>query len=159
MVHISSDQKKVFYFSRTSPIPQLQYVGYIILVVAIVQGYNGDYTQAVFFFFIGLAILFLKSWTKLDVAKMTIVDFFSIVPYRTVKLEAIQKVVFTQGNVSQTMGSRGSTSTINYMEYKILLDTGGETIKLQTSKNRERLLKKAHLLAHAARTELSDQTI
>lgn len=150
--------KSVFYFPMTSPIPQLQYVGYIILVVAIVQGVTGEYTQAGFFIFLGLGILLLKSWSKLDVNKLTIVDFFAIIPYRTIKLKGIQKVVFTEGQVSQTMGLRANTSTISYTEYKILLDTGEETIKLQAGRNQARLLKKAQLLAQATQTELLDQT-
>lgn len=157
MAHIPAKIKSTYYFPRPSPFPQLQYVGYILLVLAIVQGWNGAYVQAGFFIFLGLGILLLKSWSKLDVDKLTIVDFFAIIPYRTTKLPGIHKVVFTEGQVSQTMGLRANTTTISYIEYKILLDTGGERIKLQAGRNQKKLLKKAQSLAQASKTELLDQ--
>lgn len=150
--------KTIFYFPRPSPVPQLQYVGYIILVVGFVQGWTGAYTQAGFFIFLGIGILLLKSWSKLDINKLTIVDYFAIIPYRTIKIKDIQKVIFTEGQVSQTMGLRANTSTISYTEYKILLDTGEENIKLQSGRNQVRLLKKSQSLAQATQTELLDQT-
>jgi hypothetical protein len=51
MAHIPAKIKSTYYFPRPSPFPQLQYVGYILLVLAIVQGWERGICAGWFFHF------------------------------------------------------------------------------------------------------------
>lgn len=158
MIEKANSQKQQFYFSRPSPFPQLYYVGYIGIIFSIVQFLTGNIPQAVFFMVLSILILLLRAWSHLNIATGTLTDFFAIIPHRTTKIEPIRKVLFSEGRVSQNLNSRGSTSTINYTQFKIILVSGEENIILQEGRNESKLLKKAKNIAENAKVKLEDLT-
>jgi len=155
---MSEHNKNTFYFSRPSPFPQLDYIGYVGIIFAIVQFFMDNASQAGFFLVISIIILLLRFWSKFDASKSSLTDFFAFIPYRTKKLHRIDEVLFTEGEVSQVLNSRGSTSSINYTLFKILLVTAEGNLILQEGKNRSKLFKRAKMITQALKTNLVDHS-
>jgi len=155
---MSEHNKNTFYFSRPSPFPQLDYIGYVGIIFAIVQFFMDNASQAGFFLVISIIILLLRFWSKFDASKSSLTDFFAFIPYRTKKLHRIDEVLFTEGEVSQVLNSRGSTSSINYTLFKILLVTAEGNLILQEGKNRSKLFKRAKMIAQTLKTNLVDHS-
>ena len=155
---MSKSKKSTFYFLRPSPFPQLYYVGYVGIIFSIVQFFMGSFSQGVFFLLLSLGILLLKFWSKFDATNSTITDFFTFIPYRTKKLAGISEVVLTEGKVSQTLNSRGSTSSINYTQYKIVIVTAEGNYILKEGRSKSKLLTKAKLVTNSLGVKLNDYT-
>lgn len=147
-----------FYFVHTPAFPQLQFVGFIGVVFSFVQAILGNYPQAGFFIVLSLIMLLLRPWTRLDIKRKTLIDFFLFIPYKRMKIDQINNVRLIEASVSQVLNSRGSTSTVSFDLYKILLDTHSETIVLKESRSKVNLLKKAGQIALAASVQLVDRT-
>lgn len=159
MSFTQNQRKKVFYFSRPAPFPQLLYVGYVAIIVAIVQAFTGNYTQAGFLLLIGLAILLMRSWSRLNIRKSSLTDVFSIIPYRKVNVKPVLGISLVEESVTRTLNSRGSTSSIHYLEYKIVLHgDNNEKIVLQEGKSKKKLLRKARAIAASLDVVLKDAT-
>ena len=123
-----------------------------------VQFFNGNITQGGLFIVISILILLLRAWSRLNISAGTLTDFFAVIPYRIKKINRISKVIFTAGRVSQTLNSRGSTSTINYTRYRIIIVDGDENIILKEGRNESRLFETARSIANSAHVELEDLT-
>jgi hypothetical protein len=147
-----------FYFVQPPAFPPLHFVGIIGILYAVVQAILGNYTQAGILMLLSALIILLRSWTRLNIKNQTLTDFFLIVPYRNLKIKNLAGIRITSDVVNQTLNSRGSTSTISYICYKLLLVTDTETIVLKESRNKARMLKKAGQIALAAGVTLDDRT-
>jgi len=154
----NSTNKKIFYFSRPSPFPQLNYVGFIGIIVSIVQFFTGNYTQAGFLLVISTIIMFMRSWSRLNLKNNTLTDFFAIIPYRNVNLKSFHRILLTKETVNRTLNSRGSTSTINYLQYKIIVDSDHGRLILKEGKNKTKLMAKAINIARAASVVYEDRS-
>lgn len=148
----------VYYFLHSPAFPQLHFVGIIGILYAIVQGALGNYTQAGFFMILSILIMLLRSWSRLDIKNKTLTDFFLLIPYRKLKIQHISSIRVAENVVNQTLNSRGSTSTIRFDIYRLLLVTDSESIILKESKDKGRLLKKAGQIALTAKVQLDDRT-
>jgi uncharacterized protein (DUF58 family) len=151
-------KSSVFRFARPSPLPQLKYVGFLLIFVGIVQGFTTSFSFAVLPIIIGLFVLTLQNWIHLDIGKLQLTFYIAFIPYRRKKLGAIQQIRLKCTEVHQTLHSRGSTSTVNFTQYSIMLDDGSESVALQEGKCRSKLQKKAVSLAQAAGVKLLDTT-
>ena len=154
----SGSAKNKFYFLRPSPFPQLYYIGYIGIIVSAVQFLTGNYTQAGFFLAISIFILLLRSWSMLNTESMMLYDFFAFIPYRRMMVESPQKILISEEKINRTLNSRGSTSTVSYIQYKITLISGIGQLTLKEGRNKNALMKKAGEIAIAAKLELDDRT-
>jgi hypothetical protein len=153
-----NQRKNIFYFSRPAPFPQLLYVGYVAIIVAIVQAFTGNYTQAGFLLLIGLAILLMRSWSRLNIRKSSLTDIFSIIPYRKVNVKPVLGISLVEESVTRTLNSRGSTSNIHYQQYKIVLQGENRSIVLEEGKSKKKLLRKARAIAASLEVVLKDAT-
>jgi hypothetical protein len=153
-----SPVKSKFYFLRPSPFPQLYYIGYVGIIISVVQFFTGNHSQAGFFLAISIFILLLRSWSMLNTESMTINDFFAFIPYRRIVVETPQSVLLSEEKINRTLNSRGSTSTVSYIQYKIILISGFEQLTLKEGRNKNALMKKAREIAIAANLELDDRT-
>ena len=158
MAKDNSKSKNLFYFSRPSPFPQLNYVGYVGIIVSIVQFFTGNYPQAGFIMVISLIIILMRSWSRLNLQKKTITDFFAIIPYRRISVESPQRIIISEEKINRTLNSRGSTSTVSYIQYKIILENRIEKLTLKEGRNKNALLKKAREIAISASVKLDDLT-
>ncbi len=158
MAKDNSKSKNLFYFSRPSPFPQLNYVGYVGIIVSVVQFFTGNYPQAGFIMVISLIIILMRSWSRLNLQKNTLTDFFAIIPYRRISVESPQRIIISEEKINRTLNSRGSTSTVSYIQYKIILENRIEKLTLKEGRNKNALLKKAREIAISASVKLDDLT-
>lgn len=152
------NQSRFFYFLQPHVFPQLYYAGIIGALYAVVQVILGNFPQAAFVLILSVFIILLRSWTRLDIKNKTLTDFLLIIPYRKINIQHISGIRVVENVVNQTLNSRGSTSTISYDNYRLLLISDTESIVLKESKNKDHLLKNAGQIALAARVQLDDRT-
>jgi len=73
-------------------------------------------------------------------------------------VETPQSVLLSEEKINRTLNSRGSTSTVSYIQYKIILISGFEQLTLKEGRNKNALMKKAREIAIATNLELDDRT-
>jgi hypothetical protein len=149
----------VFYFLRPPAFPQIVYVGYVIIIIAAVRLISAAYQSAFILLGLGLFFLILRSWIRLDLRNHKITKYFILIPYKTVTIETLEKIVMTKRLVHQTLNSRGSTTTLRLHEYEILLVANNESYPLMSGLDRDMLFNKAKKVAMAAQIPFEDRSV
>jgi hypothetical protein len=139
----------IFYFSKPAIFPQLYYVGYIGVIVSVVQFFTGNEPQAGVILIISIVILLLRPWSMLETQNKILREFFAFIPYGKIKFDQIISIKFTEGTVSQSFFSRGSSSDFKYVQYKIIMETDTDMIVLQVGGSKKKMVKKASKIASA----------
>ncbi len=150
-----SREKKVYYFLSAPDFPQFLYMGYIGIGMSIYLFFTGDINFAIGIFVAALIILLSRIWVKLDVKDSTISMLFALIPYKKTRLGKVEKVFITEGTMSQTLNSRGNTSTIWYQQYSLYIRSGGENYLLKSGRKKT-ITAKAAIIARAAKVPLED---
>ncbi|MDZ7608239.1 MAG: hypothetical protein U5K79_22255 [Cyclobacteriaceae bacterium] len=151
--------KNSFHFLRPPAFPQVVYVGYVILIVAAVRFISAAFQSATILLALSLVLLILRSWIRLDLLNHKITKYFIIIPYKTITLENLQKIVMTKSLVHQTLNSRGSTTTLRLHEYQILLLADDDLHLLMSGLDRDLLFNKAKKVAEAAHIPMEDRSV
>jgi hypothetical protein len=149
----------VFYFLRPPAFPQVVYVGYVILIIAVVRFISAAYQSAIILLALSLLLLILRSWIRLDLTNRKINYYFIIIPYKTISIDSLEKVVMTKQLVHQTLNSRGSSTTLRLHEYEILLMANDDSHHLMSGLDKDLLLNKAKRVAAAAHIPIEDRSV
>ncbi len=149
----------VFYFLRPPAFPQVVYVGYVILIIAVVRFISAAYQTAIILLALSLLLLILRSWIRLDLTNHKITKYFIIFPYKTISIDSLEKVVMTKQLVHQTLNSRGSSTTLRLHEYEVLLMANDDSYQLMSGLDKDLLLNKAKRVAAAAHIPIEDRSV
>ena len=149
----------IFRFLRPPAFPQVDYVGYVILIIAAVRFISSEPKSAFILFLLSILILIMRSWIKLDLNRGTLTKFFIVVPYKTITIIPVDKIIITKKLVHQTLNSRGSTTSLRLHEFEILLMANNDIHLLKSGLDKDRLFNKAKKVAVAANVPLDDRTI
>jgi len=148
-----------FYFLRPPVFPQIVYVGYVILILSAVRFIGAAYQSAIILLGLGLFFLILRSWIRLDLKKSRITKYFIVIPYKTISVDLLDKIVMTKRLVHQTLNSRGSTTTLRLHEYEIVLLANDDSHILLSGLDKDRLFNKAKKVAVAANIPIEDHSL
>jgi len=148
----------VFHFLRPPAFPQIVYVGYVILIISAVRFISAAYQSAIILLALSLFFLILRSWIRLDLRNHKITNYFIIIPYKTIVLDSLEKVIMTKQLVHQTLNSRGSTTTLRLHEYEIFLLADADSYLLMTGLDKDLLFNKAKKIAAAANIPIEDRS-